>query len=369
MITCDVLVVGAGLTGASAARVLADKGLKVVVIDKRPHLAGNCFDYAHPCGLMVNSYGPHYFRTNSDKVWSFVCRFAKWRPWAAEVQSLVKDKLVPWPPSVQWCIDQGIPLTPLLATFSAPTNFEQQCLSRMPVEVYDKLVAGYTQKQWGVKPKELSPKLAERFSLRIGDDRRLRLDKHQALPAGGYTAFVAEMLRGIRCFLSRDYFKEREGFKAGVILFTGSIDEYYGYRFGPLRYRSQSRVSYWSEQDAPRWPVVQVNFPSLRDQHIREIEWLHMAEPAQRAKLTGTLITREMPGDDDRAIIDREYPFPDEANHARYMKYRELAELEHDVWFGGRLGRYIYLDMDQAIGQGMMIGESIATKGESEASA
>jgi UDP-galactopyranose mutase len=356
----DCLIIGAGLTGATIARTFADAGKSVRIIERRDHIAGNCYDCEHPSGLMVGEHGPHYFRTNSDDIWAWVQRFAIFTPWAAEVMSMVDGRLEHWPPTQAW-VAANCPELPLLAR-AIPANFEQACLYKMPVAVYRKFVEGYTEKQWGTDPAKLGAQLALRFDLRPGKDRRLKQHKHQALPLGGYTKWIGKMLSGIPVELETDWLAEPDRIKrwpARRTIYTGAIDEYWGYALGKLRYRAQQRLVLWERHKRGyRWPVPQVNFPAPTTPFIREIEWAHMRFTGREALAEGHLLTREYPREGCAPNL-LEYPFPDDVNRALYRAYREKPT---DVIFAGRLGSYQYLDMDQAIGHGRALAQKLLLK-------
>lgn len=344
----DVTVVGAGLTGATIARLLTDAGKQVVVYERKNHLGGNVHDYLHESGIRVHSYGPHYFRTSSLKVWDFVNRFADWYPFEARVMTLAPEGLIRWPVQRAY-LDRVAPGWVPDATEGR--NFEESCLAKMPRTVYENLVKGYTEKQWGCLASSLKSSLAGRFDVREDGDDRLKSDRWQVLPNYGYTALVAEILRGIS-IEHGDWLAHRIG---ETVVFTGSIDEFFDFRLGHLTYRRQRRVIKYRPED---WyqQVVQINNPG-HGADVRRIEWKHMMRDATGCR--GTVLTTEYP-EDAAEPCDYEYPMPGEGDAALYQSYRVLAEREApNVTFAGRLGEYRYLDMDMAIARAMTIARRL----------
>lgn len=358
MARADYVVVGSGLTGAVIARTLVDAGLDVVVLERREHLGGNVHDHVHPSGARIHTYGPHYFRTNSSRIWGFVNRFTDFHPYEAVVGTLVHGRIERWPVSAEFIRRAvGDPWAP--AFQGTPRNFEEASLAMMPAVVYRDFVKGYTEKQWGVPASTLDAGLARRFQVASDDDPRLMRHRHQGIPTTGYAPFMARLLDGIRVETGTDYLRRREAFvHRRRLVFTGPIDEFFGFDLGHLGYRGQQRVHEHLPVDEHQ-PVGQVNNPDPRNgPHIRTLEWKHMMAPAERAAVRGTVITREIP----HTPTDPggyEYPFPDRANAALYRRYRARARGLHDVLICGRLGEYRYYDMDQAIGRALVLAKRL----------
>ncbi|MCG3129343.1 MAG: UDP-galactopyranose mutase [Phycisphaerae bacterium] len=346
----DFVIVGSGLTGATMARMLADSGHRVLVVEQRDHLGGNVADALHSSGVRVGLYGPHYFRTSSEELWRFVNRFGRFHPFEAEVRSRVRGRLENWPVGAGYIRRTiGADWTPEFR--GVPRNFEEAALSMMPRSIYEDFVKGYTEKQWGAPATMLSTALAGRFDVRADDDPRLTpTRKHQGVPVNGYTALVENMLAGIPYELTCDYLRMRTAFKARkALIFTGSIDAYYEFQFGALAYRAQKRsTDYHADADFVQ-PCVQINEPDPAVPHIRTLEWKHMLPEAARRRVRGTVLTRETPCSVQSRGDVPEYPFPDVANKALYQRYRALARQEPTTLICGRLGEYRYYDMDQAI--------------------
>lgn len=360
----DYLVVGSGLTGATIARMLTDAGRDVVVLERRAHLGGNVHDHFHESGIRIHTYGPHYFRTSSDAIWGFVNRFAEFYPFEAVLMSEVDDHLEHWPIQEEYILRRiGANWAP---AHSGPvTNFEQASLAMMPSLVYDKFVKGYTAKQWGVDPRELAAALAGRFDVRTDGDIRLKASRYQGIPRGGYGAFMRRMLAGLRVFGGVDYLRNRDRFQARrLLVFTGPIDEYFGFDDGRLAYRGQRRRHRFLPDVEWHQPVGQVNHPGGSVASIRTLEWKHMMEPELRDGFAGTVITTETPYSPDEPS-EYEYPFPDAANRRLYERYRERAEAIPNLLVCGRLGEYRYYDMDQAIGRAMTLARRLID-GESD---
>jgi UDP-galactopyranose mutase len=355
----DYIVVGSGLTGAVIARQLADAGRDVLVLERRSHLGGNVHDHLHQSGIRVHTYGPHYFRTNSAKVWSFVTRFASFYRYDAVVSSRVDGRYERWPVSAEYiCRVVGPSWQP--AFTGVPANFEEASLAMMPEVVYRKFVKGYSEKQWGVAASALAAELAGRFDVRQDDDVRLKRHRHQGIPIGGYAAFMANMLDGIPVVTECDYLHDRDRFHASrVLVFTGSIDELFGFDMGRLHYRGQQRRHRYLPDIYLAQPCGQVNNPDPADgDHVRTLEWKHMASDDERAGALGTVLTDETPWSPTDPN-DFEYPFPDTANKQLYARYRDRAQRSPGLLVCGRLGEYRYYDMDQAIARALLLAKRL----------
>lgn len=353
----DLLVVGSGLTGATIARLAADAGYRVVVIERRAAVGGNVRDAVHESDIRYGLYGPHYFRTSSPKIWEFVNRFATFRPFAAEVKAMVAGRLEDWPITEAYlerlCGPRWRQLLPIYQRRDI-RNFEAACLAAMPRAMYACFVQAYTAKQWGIDPRELEPGLAGRFEIRCGADRRLKTSTWQGVPVDGYAALVERMLAdpspgGIEVHCGVDWLRRNSRVASSpMTVFTGPIDEFFWFDLGRLRYRAQRREHSWLKADRLLYPTVQTNLPNPEVPWVRVIEWRHMMPEIG----TGTLLTNEYPyspSDPDAY----EYPFPAAADRALYERYRKRASAMPDVIFAGRLGEFKYLDMDQAIARAM----------------
>lgn len=359
----DYLIVGSGLTGATIARGLHDAGRSVLVIDRRNHMGGNVHDHVHPSGIVIHTYGPHYFRTNDDDLWAFVNRFSSFYTYEPCLKSLVDGQYENWPIAGSY-IKRVIGDKWAPDFTGKPSNFEEASLSIMPRLIYEKFVKGYSEKQWGVPAHELQPNLAKRFDVREDDEPRLMRQKYQGIPVKGYAGFMASLLQGIPVLLNFDYLKNRESFKPlRKTIFTGPIDELFDFKFGKLAYRGQRREHEYLPTATFIQPCGQVNNPSTDNgPHIRSLEWKHMMPKELADRITGSVITREItesPTDPG----NYEYPFPDDKNRSLYEQYRVLADQNPTLLVCGRLGEYRYFDMDQAIARARLLTKNLLLAG------
>jgi len=356
--TVDYLVVGSGLTGAVIARLLSDAGREVLVVDRRLHPGGNVHDTVAEGGIRVHTYGPHYFRTNSEPVWRFVRRFCDFYRYEAVLASFVDGRYERWPVAAEYIRRTLGDWQPAFS--GVPSNFEEASLAMMPEPVYRSFVKGYTEKQWGVPASALSADLARRFEVRDDGDLRLMRHRHQGIPLGGYARLMSRMLDGLPVVLGRDYLLDRSSFRwRRRLIFTGPIDEYFGCSEGRLQYRGQDREHTYLPGVARHQPFCQVNNPDpAGGPHVRTIEWTHMLSQEEQESVTGTIITRETPKTPTHPD-HYEYPFPDRANKALYERYRAEADLVPGLLVCGRLGEYRYYDMDQAIARAMLLANRL----------
>ncbi len=356
----DHLIVGAGLTGATIARLLHDAGARVLVVERRGRVGGNVADACHPSGINVHLYGPHLFRTSSERVWDFITRFAEFYSYEHVIKTRVGNSLENWPVAGSYIrAECGNDWRP--AHEGAVTNFEEAALSLMPRPVYERFVRGYTEKQWGRPATELAPELCGRFRVHEDDDPRLTPHAaHQGIPAGGYSALLGNMLDGIPVVLNCDYLREKGLFgRPGLVIYTGAIDEYFGFVLGRLQYRSQRREVDYQPDAGLLQPCAQVNNPCGPGE-LRSIEWKHVMRPDHAARITGTVITREWPYT-PTSPDEYEYPMPDARNLDLYRRYARLST-EQPVLFCGRLGSYRYYDMDVAVEKAMDVAAQLAAQ-------
>jgi UDP-galactopyranose mutase len=357
--SADYLVVGSGMTGATIARQLFDAGRDVLVLERRDHLGGNVHDFAHPSGVRIHTYGPHYFRTNSDKLWEFANRFADFHPYRAKVRSLVDGRHETWPVNKTY-LHTAVGPDWKPGHDGPPANFEEACLAIMPRLVYEKFVRGYTEKQWDIDPARLGKDLAGRFDVREDDEQFFSRHKHQGIPARGYASFMENLLDGIPKVLGFDYLRRPgEARHRKKLVFTGPIDEFFHFELGKLKYRAQKRVHKYFPDETLLQPVGQVNNPDPNNgKHIRTLEWKHMMPEHEQPAIKGTVTTREFPFTPEDPH-EYEYPFPDEANRRLYALYRERAASLPDTLICGRLGEYRYYDMDQAMAKALLLARQI----------
>jgi UDP-galactopyranose mutase len=348
MIDCDYIVVGSGLTGAVIARALADAGRDVVVLEKRDHVGGNVHDHVHPSGVRIHTYGPHYFRTNSEKIWDWAHRFGDFFKYEPCLKTEVDGVLYDWPLHLGKNQDWAVPYKNKLFP---PANLEEAALQLMPIDIYRTFVKEYNEKQWGVKCTSLSADLCKRFDVRTDGERRLMRHKWQGLPICGYSEWTRKMFEGIHVERGFDWLERREETQCSHLIYTGPIDAYFDYQLGPLKWRGQRREHEWLPSVDLKQPCGQVNNPTHRGgPHVRTLEWKHMMYTT--AGVLGTVLTRETP-----CSHVQEYPFPSADQAALYGSYRMMVP--DGVTICGRLGEYKYYDMDQAIARAMVIAERL----------
>ena len=351
----DALVVGAGFAGSVLAeRLASDAGKRVLVIDKRPHVAGNAYDHADAAGIMVHRYGPHIFHTNSDDVFAYLSRFTRWRPYEHRVLGNVRDRLVPIPINRTTLNElYGLDLADeaqaaaFLAARAEPREIktsEDVVVAAVGRELYELFFQGYTRKQWGLDPSELDKAVTARVPTRTDTDDRYFLDKHQAMPANGYTAMFEAMLDHPNITVETGVDYADCDVLTDHTVYTGPIDEYFDCRFGKLPYRS---LEFRHEtHDVARFqPVAVVNYPAPDVPHTRITEYKYLT--GQQAARTS--ISYEYP----QAEGDPYYPIPRPENQALYRRYEALADALPDVSFVGRLATYRYYNMDQVVGQAL----------------
>ena len=351
----DYLIVGAGLFGCVFAREAADKGKRVLVIDKRGHIAGNIYTEEVE-GINVHKYGAHIFHTSDKAVWEYVNRFAEFNNYINCPVARYKDELYNMPFNMNtfskmWGIRTPAEAKEIIerqraeAGITQPKNLEEQALSLVGRDIYEKLVKGYTEKQWGRRATELPAFIIKRLPVRFIYDNNYFNDRYQGIPMGGYTRMCEKMLSGIEVRLGVDYFADKAELDAlaDKVLFTGMMDEYFGYRYGELEYRSLRFESETLDCDNYQGNAV-VNYTEYEVPYTRVIEHKHFEFGAQPK----TVVTREYPavwhkGDEPY------YPVNDDRNNVLYAKYKALADAEPHVIFGGRLGMYRYYDMDDTV--------------------
>lgn len=364
----DYLIVGSGLFGSVFAHEMNKRGRKVLVIDKREHVAGNIYTQS-VLGIQVHKYGAHIFHTSDKKIWDYVNGFAEFNHYINSPIAYYKGELYNLPFNMNTFSKMWDVVTPDEAKakieeqiselqITEPANLEEQALSLVGTDVYEKLVKGYTEKQWGRDCKELPAFIIKRLPLRFTYDNNYFNDRYQGIPIGGYTAMVENMLQGIevRTGISyREFVAEREAGggteivdKAGntyrKVVYTGMLDEYFDYALGHLEYRSLR----FETEELPACDNYQgnavVNYTEREIPYTRIIEHKHFEFGTQE----GTVITREYPAE-WREGDEPYYPVNNERNDALLARYQELAQTKPYVIFGGRLGQYKYYDMDKVI--------------------
>ena len=351
----DYLIVGAGLYGAVFAYEAKKKGKKCLVIDKRPHIAGNIY-CENVEGINVHKYGAHIFHTSNKEVWQYMNRFAEFNHYINSPVAVYKDETYNLPFNMNTFNKMWGVRTPAEAKkkieeqkaayyVENPKNLEEQALNLVGPDVYEKLVKGYTEKQWGRSCTELPAFIIKRLPCRFIYDNNYFNDPYQGIPKGGYTRIVEQMLDGIDVKLNTDYFefiKENEGI-ADKVLFTGMIDQYYDYQFGHLQYRTVRFETEVLDCENYQGNAV-VNYTEREIPYTRIIEHKHFEFGTQDK----TVISKEYPMEWEPGI-EPYYPVNNEENDKIYQKYQELASKETKVIFGGRLGNYKYYDMDKVV--------------------
>lgn len=351
----DYLVVGAGLFGAIFAHEAEKKGKRCLVIDKRSHIGGNIYT-ENIEGINVHKYGAHIFHTSNKEVWEYINEFAEFNRYTNSPVAIYKDELYNMPFNMNTFNKLWGVVTPeeaknkieeekREADIKEPKNLEEQAISLVGKTIYEKLVKGYTEKQWGKKATELPSFIIKRLPVRFIYDNNYFNDVYQGIPIGGYTKIIGKMLEGIEVRLCCDFFENKEELEsmADKIIFTGPIDKYYDNCFGELEYRSLRFETETLDVENYQGNAV-VNYTEYEIPYTRIIEHKHF-EYGTGPK---TIVTREYP---DKWTRDKEayYPINDERNNSLYEKYKELSEKDEKVIFGGRLGKYKYYDMDKVI--------------------
>ncbi|MCR4622765.1 MAG: UDP-galactopyranose mutase [Clostridiales bacterium] len=356
----DYIIVGAGLFGAVCARELTDAGKKVLVVDRRSHLGGNIYT-EKIAGINVHKYGAHIFHTNSAEAWNYVNRFAAFNRYTNAPVANYKGEIYPLPFNMHTFNRLWGVITPQEAQkiiseqkkeiVGDPQNLEQQAISLVGRDIYEKLVRDYTQKQWGRPCDQLPAFIIRRLPVRFTYDTNYFDALYQGIPTGGYTRMVANMLNGVETLTDVDYLKDREHLRkaADRVIFTGAIDEYFDYQLGEMEYR---RVEFETEAlDTDNYQgCAVVNYTDSATPFTRIIEhkWFEFGKDETGQPIPGTVISREYSRTWKRGE-EPYYPVNDAKNADLYSRYKALADGEKGVYFGGRLGQYRYFDMDATI--------------------
>ena len=360
----DYLIVGAGLFGSIFAYEAKKRGKNCLVIDKRPHIGGNIYTKEVE-GINVHEYGAHIFHTSNHEVWKYIQQFATFNRYTNSPIARYRDEIynmpfnmntfnklwgVITPEQAKKKIEQQIKESGIIE----PKNLEEQAISLVGRDIYEKLVKGYTQKQWGRRCDELPSLIIKRLPVRFTYDNNYFNDLYQGIPIGGYTPIIEKMLEGIDIRLNCDYFSKRKELEtiANKIVFTGMVDQYYDYCFGELEYRSLRFETEVLEIENYQGNAV-VNYNEYEIPYTRIIEHKHF----EYGKQEKTVITREYPATWKKGD-EPYYPMNDEKNNYLYEKYKALADKENKVIFGGRLGMYKYYDMHHIISEALkMVGK------------
>lgn len=360
----NYLIIGYGLFGAIFAHEATKAGKKCLVIEKRNHIGGNIYTESVE-GIQVYRYGAHIFHTSNKKVWDYIQQFAEFNRYTNSPIARYKDELYNMPFNMNTFSKMWGVVTPegaknkieeqvAAAGITEPKNLEEQAISLVGTDIYEKLVKGYTGKQWGRPCTELPAFIIKRLPVRFTYDNNYFNDKYQGIPVGGYTQIIEKMLDGVETRLNTDYFTNREELNdlADKIVFTGMIDAFYDYCYGELEYRSLRFETETLDMENYQGNAV-VNYTEYEVPYTRIIEHKHFEFMCQSGEKTEkTVITKEFPatwypGDEPY------YPMNDDKNNELYNKYRQLAEKENNIIFGGRLGMYKYFDMHNIVAEAL----------------
>ncbi len=370
MKSIDILIIGAGISGSVLAERYASKGKKVLIIEKRNHIAGNCYDYIDENGILVSKYGAHLFHTNNEMVWKYVNKFSEWYPWEHKVVARVDDKTVPIPvnintvntlfgASISTEEDMNNWLEKNRTSISNPSNGEEAVLNRVGPILYEKMFKHYTKKQWDKYPAELNASVLERIPVRNNYDDRYFSDCYQALPKGGYTQLFENMLNhpNIKVLLETDYFDLKDQYKnIEKIFYTGPVDRFFEFmnkHTEKLEYRSINFVSETHDCEFFQENSV-VNYPGMEVDFTRIIEYKHFGNQ----KSEKTTIVKEFTVDEGEPY----YPVPNPRNQEIYAKYKAEADKLLDVHFVGRLANYKYFNMDEAFKNALDLFDTLEKK-------
>lgn len=356
----DYLIVGSGLFGAIFAHEANKAGKKVLVIEKRDHIGGNIYTEEIE-GIQVHKYGAHIFHTSNQEVWDYVNQFACFNRYTNSPIAKYKEEVYNLPFNMNtfqrmWGVftpeqaKEKIRLQIQEAKIKEPKNLEEQAISLVGRDIYEKLVKGYTEKQWGKRADQLPAFIIRRLPVRFVYDNNYFNDTYQGIPIGGYTGIIEKLLEGIEVRLNTDFFTNRKGFEenAQKIVYTGMIDEFYDYCYGELEYRSLRFETEVLEEENHQGNAV-VNYTEYEIPYTRIIEHKHFEFLCQKeSSLPKTVITREYPATWKKGD-EPYYPMNDEKNNGVYEQYQCKAKEEQNVIFGGRLGLYRYFDMHQVV--------------------
>ena len=366
----DYLIVGAGLFGSIFGYEANKRGKKCLIIDKRPHIGGNIYT-ENVCGINVHKYGAHIFHTSNRTVWEYINQFAEFNRYTNSPIARYKDEIYNLPFNMNTFNKLWGVITPeeaknkiedekRQACIKEPKNLEEQAISLVGKTIYERLVKGYTEKQWGKKATELPSFIIKRLPVRFTYDNNYFNDIYQGIPIGGYTQIIEKMLNGIDVRLDYDYFEHKAELNniAQKIIFTGQIDRYYEYKYGQLEYRSLRFENEIIENENFQGNAV-VNYTEYNIPYTRIIEHKHFEYGASLGNEKNfnkcqTIITKEYP---DKCEAGKEpyYTINDKKNMDIYEKYKKLAEKDDNVIFGGRLGNYKYYDMDEVIEEALRL--------------
>ena len=360
----DFLIVGSGFFGSICAYELNKIGFKVCVIDKRNHIGGNCYT-SHKDGINLHEYGPHIFHTNDENIWNWINQFVDFNHFRLSPVANYKGELFSlpfnmWTFNKLWGIVKPDDVIKKISEQSSyiitPKNLEEQAIKSVGKDVYEKLIKGYTQKQWMKDPKELPAEIINRLPVRLTYDNNYFNDKFQGIPIGGYTKIFEKLLNGIDVKLNFDFF-DNNNLEYNNLIYTGPIDHYFGFKFGPLEYKTTIFKHELLNVENYQGCAI-MNYTDLDTRYTRIIEHKHF-EFLSNDK---TWITKEYPTEYIPLKTEPYYPVNDLVNNEKYQKYKYEASKLQNVYFGGRLGEYKYYDMHQIISSALNFINKIISK-------
>jgi len=347
----DYLIVGSGFFGSICARELTDRGKKVCVIEKRDHIGGNCYT-SNKDGINIHQYGPHIFHTSNKKVWKWINQYAKFNDFKLSPVANYKGEIYSLPFNM-WTFNKlwGV-TTPEQAKeriketsidFKNPKNLEEQAIKLVGIDIYTKLIKGYTEKQWRKDAHNLPKEIIKRLPVRFTYDNNYFDDEYQGIPIGGYTQIFEKLLKGIDVRLDTDFFNSELPIHSNII-YTGPIDRFFDYKYGELEYKT-TRFEHKKLNTSNYQGTVVMNYTDKEVPYTRIVEHKHFESTISDV----TWVTWEYPIEYIASKTDPYYPVNDKVNNEKYNKYKNLASKEKNTYFGGRLAEYKYYDMDEVI--------------------
>lgn len=362
--TYDYLIVGAGFYGAICARELTDKGHRCLVLDRRSHIAGNCYTDERD-GIHLHAYGPHIFHTSNERVWQYINRFARFNQFRLHPVANYRGELYSlpfnmWTFNRLWGVTTPDEARRIIAEQSAdidePANLEEQAIKSVGRDVYEKLIKGYTEKQWMRPAASLPKEIIKRLPVRFTYDANYFNDTYQGIPVGGYTRIFTQLLAGIEVRLDTDFLADRAAWEAQArtVIYTGPIDEFFGYAHGPLEYKT-TRFEHERLPVDNHQGVAMMNYTDAETPYTRVIEHKHFDDQGT----PHTWVSHEYPQPYEAGKQEPYYPVNDAANNAIYARYRDLADQLPGYHFGGRLADYRYYDMHNIIEKALLFTDTV----------
>ena len=363
----DYVIVGAGFFGSICAHELTKKGKKVLVLEKRNHLGGNCYTEKRD-NINIHYYGPHIFHTSNEEVWAWINKFAELKPYKHNVVANYKGNIFSmpfnmWTFSKLWNIKSPDEAKKIIKEQSLgieePKNLEEQAIKLVGKDIYEMFIKGYTQKQWMKNPKDLPKEIIKRIPIRFTYDNSYYFDKYEAIPIGGYTQIFEKLLEGIEVRLNTDYLTEKDYYNSigEKVIFTGPIDKFFDYSLGKLEYKTTKFLHKRFETDNLQG-AAQINYTELEVPQVRTLEHKHF----EKSESSVTWVTWEYPTPYIPDETEPYYPVNDDTNNRIYQEYKEIANNYPNIYFGGRLGDYKYYDMDKVIDLALKFVENLNTK-------